>query len=135
MKQIKVFCMAMLAMLAIACNPIKTEATVDVTVVDQDNKPVAGVLVARFNDSSSAYLQNADEKHETNKAGVAHFELKTLIDLAPAGYGEGGEYFTFRAFQDDEPASEEAKIFVEQGDKKELTLVLIPANQGGGEDW
>ena len=121
-------------MLAVACNPIKTEVTVDVLVVDQNDQPVAGVLVARFNDSSSAYLQNADEKHETNKAGMARFELKTLIDLAPAGYGEGGEYFAFRAFdQDGEPASDEEKIFVEQGDKKEVTLKLNPVSQGGDE--
>ena len=90
MKSIKFLCMAMLAMLAIACNPIKTEATVDVTVLDQSNKPVAGVMVARFNNSSSAYFTNADEKHETNASGVAHFELKTLEDLGPAQYDSEG---------------------------------------------
>ena len=84
MKQLKVICMALLALLAIGCNPIRTEATVDVTVVDQNNKPVAEVMVARFNNSSSAYIQNADEKHVTNAEGVAHFELKTLEDLGPA---------------------------------------------------
>lgn len=135
MKQIKVFCMAMLAMLAIACNPIKTEATVDVTVVDQNEKPVAGVMVGRFNNSSSLYLQNADEKHETNAAGVAHFELKTLEDLGPAGYDDEGAYFTFRAFdKQDEPASEEQRIWVEPGDKKALVLKLNPTDQGGGDE-
>ena len=69
---------------------IKTEATVDVTVLGQDNKPVAGVMVARFNNSSSAYFTNADEKHETNASGVAHFELKTLEDLGPAQYDSEG---------------------------------------------
>ena len=127
--------MAMLAMLAIACNPIKTEATVDVTVVDQAGKPVANVMVARFNNSSSAYLQNADEKHVTNAGGVTHFELKTLEDLGPQGYDDEGAYFTFRAFdQYDEPASDEQKIWVEPGDKKALTLTLNPAEQGG-EEW
>lgn len=56
MKQLKVFCMAMLAMLAIACNPIKTEATVDVTVLDQNDKPAANVMVARFSNTSSMYI-------------------------------------------------------------------------------
>ncbi len=135
MKQIKVFCMAMLAMLAIACNPIKTEATVDVTVVDQNEKPVAGVMVGRFNNSSSLYLQNADEKHETNAAGLARFELKTLEDLGPAGYDDEGAYFTFRAFdKQDEPASEEQRIWVEPGDKKTLVLKLNPSDQGGGDE-
>lgn len=45
MKQFKVLCMAMLALLAVACNPIKTVATVDVTVVDQNDKPVEGIMV------------------------------------------------------------------------------------------
>jgi len=117
--------MAMLALLAVACNPIKTEATVDVTVVDQDSKPVAGVMVCRFNNSSSEYFTNADEKHETNAAGVAHFELKTLEDLGPGKYDNEGAYFTFRAFdKDNEPASQEEKIFVQPGDKKSLTLKL-----------
>ena len=121
----------MLAMLAVACNPIKTEATVDVTVLDQIEKPAAGVMVARFNNSSSLYFTNADEKHETNSAGVAHFELKTLEDLGPKGLDNEGEYFTFRAFdKNNEPASEEKKIWVEPGDKKELTLKLNPVSQG-----
>ncbi len=125
MKQLKVICMALLALLAIGCNPIRTEATVDVTVVDQNNKPVAEVMVARFNNSSSAYIQNADEKHVTNAEGVAHFELKTLEDLGPAKYDNEGDYFAFRAFgKDDEPASDEAKIFVEPGNNKKLTLKL-----------
>ena len=125
MKSIKFLCMAMLAMLAIACNPIKTEATVDVTVLDQSNKPVTGVMVARFNNSSSEYFTNADEKHETNAGGVAHFELKTLEDLGPKGYDDEGAYFTFRAFdKDNEPASEEARIWVEPGDHKSLELKL-----------
>ena len=125
MRQIKFLCLAMLAMLAIACNPIKTEATVDVTVFDQSNKPVAGVMVARFNNSSSEYFTNADEKHETNAGGVAHFELKTLEDLGPAQYDSEGAYFTFRAFdKDNEPASEEARIWVEPGDHKSLELKL-----------
>ena len=112
MKQIKVFCMAMLAMLAIACNPIKTEATVDVTVVDQNEKPVAGVMVGRFNNSSSLYE-----------------------DLGPAGYDDEGAYFTFRAFdKQDEPASEEQRIWVEPGDKKALVLKLNPSDQGGGDE-
>lgn len=135
MKQIKVFCMAMLAMLAIACNPIKTEATVDVTVVDQNEKPVAGVMVGRFNNSSSLYLLNADEKHETNAGGVARFELKSMEDLGPAGYDDEGAYFTFRAFdKQDEPASEEQRIWVEPGDKKALVLKLNPSDQGGGDE-
>ena len=125
MKQIKLLGLAMLAMLAIACNPIKTEATVDVTVLGQDNQPVAGVMVARFNNSSSAYFTNADEKHETNAGGVAHFELKTLEDLGPAQYDNEGAYFTFRAFdKDNEPASDEARIWVEPGDHKSLELKL-----------
>ena len=125
MRQIKFLCLAMLAMLAIACNPIKTEATVDVTVLDQSNKPVAGVMVARFNNSSSEYFTNADEKHETNAGGVARFELKTLEDLGPKEYDSEGAYFTFRAFyKDDEPASEEARIWVEPGDHKSLELKL-----------
>ena len=131
----KVLFFAMLAMLAVACNPIKTEATVDVTVIDQNDKPVAEVMVARFNNSSSAYLTNADEKHVTNAEGVAHFELKTLEDLGPGKYDNEGAYFTFRAFdKDNEPASDEQKIFVEPGDEKKLTLKLNPVNQGG-EDW
>lgn len=137
MKQIKVFCMAMLAMLAmlaVACNPIKTEATVDVTVLDQNDKPAAGIMVGRFNNSSSAYLTNADEKHETNAAGVAHFELKTLEDLGPKGYDDEGAYFKFRAFdKDGETISDEGKIWVEPGDKKSLTLKLNPVDQGGDE--
>ena len=134
MKQIKLFCMAMLAMLAVACNPIKTEATVDVQVLDQNDKPAANVMVGRFNNSSSAYLINADEKHVTNAAGMAHFELKTLEDLGPAGYDDEGDYFTFRAFDsNDEPASEAEKIWVEPGDKKSLTLKLNPVQQGGDE--
>ena len=125
MRQIKFLCLAMMAMLAIACNPIKTEATVDVTVFDQSNKPVAGVMVARFNNSSSEYFTNADEKHETNAGGVARFELKTLEDLGPKEYDSEGAYFTFRAFdKDDEPASEEARIWVEPGDHKSLELKL-----------
>ena len=125
MKQIKLLGMAMLAMLAIACNPIKTEATVDVTVLGQDNQPVAGVMVARFNNSASEYFTNADEQHETNAAGVAHFELKTLEDLGPAKYESEGANFTFRAFdKDKEPASEEATIYVKPGDKKSLELKL-----------
>lgn len=134
MKQIKVFCMAMLAMLAVACNPIKTEATVDVTVLDQNDKPAEGIMVGRFNNSSSAYLTNADEKHETNAAGVAHFELKTLEDLGPKGYDDEGAYFKFRAFdKDGEAISDEGKIWVEPGDKKSLTLKLNPVDQGGDE--
>jgi len=125
MRQIKFLCLAMLAMLAIACNPIKTEATVDVTVVDQNSKPVAGVTVCRFNNSSSAYYTNSDETHETNASGVAHFELKTLEDLGPAKYESEGANFTFRAFdKDKEPASEEATIYVKPGDKKSLELKL-----------
>lgn len=137
MKQIKVFCMAMLAMLAIACNPIKTEATVDVTVLDQNDKPAANVMVARFNSASSMYLVNADEKSVTNKEGVAHFELKTLEDLGPAEYDQEGAYFAFRAFdQHDEPASDEKKIWVKPGDKATLTLKLNPADEGGDpSDW
>lgn len=134
MKQFKVLCMAMLALLAVACNPIKTVATVDVTVVDQNNKPVEGIMVARFNSGSSLYIQNADEKHETNAAGLARFELKLLEDLAPQDFGEGGEYFTFRAFdKDNEPITDEEKIFVEQGDKKTLTLKILPKDPGGDE--
>lgn len=126
MKQIKFLCLAMLAMLAIACNPIKTEATVDVMVLDRNNKPAANVMVARFNNSSSSlYLSNADEKHVTNESGVAHFELKTLEDLGPAQYDSEGAYFTFRAFDNnDEPASEEVRLWVEPGDKKSLELKL-----------
>ena len=125
MKQIKLFGLAMLAMLAIACNPIKTEATVDVTVLDQAGKPAAGVTVCRFNNSSSAYYTNSDETHETNAAGVAHFELKTLDDLGPAEYEDEGAYFTFRAFdKDKEPASDEARIWVKPGDHKSLELKL-----------
>lgn len=124
----------MLALLAVACNPIKTVATVDVTVVDQNDKPVEGIMVARFNSSSSLFLQNADEKHVTNAAGMARFELKLLEDLAPQDFGEGGEYFTFRAFdENDEAITEEAKIFVEQGDKKTLTLKILPKDKGGDE--
>lgn len=134
MKQFKVLCMAMLALLAVACNPIKTVATVDVTVVDQNDKPVEGIMVARFNSGSSLYLQNADEKHVTNAAGLARFELKLLEDLAPQDFGEGGEYFTFRAFdENDEAITEEGKIFVEQGDKKTLTLKILPKDKGGDE--
>ena len=134
MKQFKVLCMATLALLAVACNPIKTVATVDVTVVDQNDKPVEGVMVARFNNGSSLYIQNADEKHATNAAGLARFELKLLEDLAPQELGEGGEYFTFRAFDKyDEPITEEGKIFVEQGDKKTLTLKILPKDPGGDE--
>lgn len=134
MKQIKVLCMAMLALLAVACNPLKTVATVDVTVVDQNDQPVENIMVARFNSGSSLYIQNADEKHVTNAAGLAHFELKQLEDLGPVEYDGDGEYFTFRAFdKDDEPITEEAKIFVEPGDKKTLTLKILPANQGGDE--
>lgn len=117
--------MAMLAMLAIACNPIKTEATVDVTVLGQDNQPVAGVTVCRFNNSASEYFTNADETHETNASGVAHFELKTLEDLGPAKYESEGANFTFRAFdKDKEPASDEARIWVKPGDHKSLELKL-----------
>ena len=135
MKQIKLFCMAMLAMLAVACNPIKTEATVDVTVVDQEGKTVEGVMVARFNSGSSAYLINADEKHLTDAAGVAHFELKTLEDLGPQGSGDESAIFTFRAFgNDNEPASDEKKIEVKSGDKAKLTLTLT-SDDGGDEDW
>ncbi len=125
MKQIKVVCLAMLAMLAVACNPIKTEATVDVTVLDRNNQPAAGVMVARFNNSASEYFINADEKCVTNAGGVAHFELKTLEDLGPAKYDDEGAYFTFRAFdKDNEPISDEEKIFVKPGDKAQLTLKL-----------
>jgi 5-hydroxyisourate hydrolase-like protein (transthyretin family) len=104
---------------------IKTEATVDVTVLDQAGKPAAGVTVCRFNNSSSAYYTNSDETHETNAAGVAHFELKTLDDLGPGKYDNEGANFTFRAFdKDQEPASEEATVYVKPGEKKTLTLTL-----------
>ena len=132
MKQIKVVCMALLAMLAVACNPIKTEATVDVTVVDQNGAPVADIMVARFNKSASDYFPNADEKHVTNESGVAHFELKALVDLSPAKYEKEGAYFSFRAFDtNNAPASDEKKIWVESGDNKSLELKLYPVNQGG----
>lgn len=35
-------------------------------------------MVARFNSGSSLYIQNADEKHVTNAAGLAHFELNRV---------------------------------------------------------
>lgn len=116
---------AIAAVVLLMTSCIKTEATVDVTVLGQDNKPVAGVTVARFNNSSSAYFTNADETHETNAAGVAHFELKTLDDLGPAKYEDEGAYFTFRAFdKDKEPASDEARIYVKPGEHKSLELNL-----------
>ena len=116
MKAIKMILLAMVAMLAIACDPIKTVATVDVTVLDVNGKPAKPVLVARFNGTA---------KHETNLSGVAHFKLKNLVDLGPAGFDEDGEYFTFRAFdKDNEPLCEPERIFVEVGEKKTLTLKL-----------
>jgi hypothetical protein len=133
MKQIKLFCMAMLAMLAVACNPIKTVATVDVTVMDQNGKPVEGIMVGRFGDHSSAYLDNADEKHLTNAAGLAHFELKFLEDLGPEGTEEESGFFTFRAFRDNDPASDEKKIEVKMGENRSLTLTLNPVQQDGDE--
>lgn len=89
MKQFKVLCMAMLALLAVACNPIKTVATVDVTVVDQNDKPVEGIMVAVSNSGSSLYLQNADEKHATNAAGLARFEPQTARGPGSAGFRRG----------------------------------------------
>lgn len=134
MKQFKVLCMAMLAMLAVACNPIKTVAIVDVTVVDQAGKAVEGVMVGRFNNTSSAYLTNADEKHLTDASGVARFELKFLEDLGPDGSGDESAVFAFRAFdKDNEPASDEKRIEVKYGDTKTLTLTLNPVQQGGDE--
>ena len=127
MKAVKMILLAMVAMLAIACDPIKTVATVDVTVLDVNGKPAKHVLVARFNGTAveSAYVTNADEKHETNLSGVAHFKLKNLVDLGPAGFDEDGDYFTFRAFdKDNEPLCEPERVFVEVGEKKTLTLKL-----------
>ena len=87
-----------------------------------------------FTEAVAASLYG-NEKHETNAAGVAHFELKTLEDLGPAGYDDEGAYFTFRAFdKQDEPASEEQRIWVEPGDKKALVLKLNPSDQGGGDE-
>lgn len=124
-------------MLAIACNPIKTVATVDVTVLDQNDKPAANVMVARFSNTSSMYIQNADEKHLTDAGGVAHFELKFLEDLGPEESGEESAVFTFRAFgNDNEPVTEEKRIEVKYGEKATLTLKLNPADEGGDpSDW
>lgn len=135
MKQIKVLFMAMLAMLAVACNPFKTVATVDVQVLDQNDKPVEGIMVGRFGDHSSSYIENADEKHMTNAAGVAHFELKFLEDLGPEGTGEESAFFTFRAFQNNDPVSDEKKIEVKMGENRSLTLKLNPVNDGDPTDW
>lgn len=133
MKQLRVLCMAMLAMLAVACNPFKTVATVDVMVVDQNDKPVEGIIVGRFGDHSSSFLSNADEKHMTNAAGLARFELRFLEDLGPEGTDEESGFFTFRAFQDNDPVSDEKKIEVKMGENKSLTLKLNPVQQGGDE--
>ena len=120
----KQFFLAALMILCIVC----TAACADPIITDTE-------ATAWIAENNYLYLQNADEKHETNAAGVAHFELKTLEDLGPAGYDDEGAYFTFRAFdKQDEPASEEQRIWVEPGDKKALVLKLNPSDQGGGDE-
>ena len=130
MKQIKLLGLAMLAMLAVACSPFKTEATVDVTVL-KDGQPQKGVQVYRFNDNglgegTANYKSNAKDIVTTNDKGLAHFDLKSPEDLDPSSVGiEETKTFFFATFDNDDHRNGFVAVKVTNGDKKQVTLEII----------
>ena len=125
MKKIQILLMAIVAMTLSSCL-FKTEATVDVTVLNPNGEKVgAGEIVYKFigSDKSSLYPSNADRTVATDAAGVAHFELKSPGDFVPSGLGyDDQQTFRFCTYDENNNRNGETAVTVKPGENKSIEI-------------
>ena len=139
MKKIQFFLAAIVAVVMTSCVNFKTEATVDVKVLDPDGKEVgAGIVVYKFTDNglgegSTIYKDNASGSAKTNTASTAHFNLKSPDDFTPsdiAGLDVREENtFFFCTYDAEGTRNGFIALTVKTGDKKTVTLKMEKPQQ------
>lgn len=106
------------SMILAGCN--KNDATINVKV-EKDGKPVAGILVYRFDsDLSEAFYVNkihADVNAATDDQGVAEFKINTIDFL-----NQSSVTFIFETFDDKEKVNGKVAASVSKGGSKEVTI-------------
>ena len=126
MRKIQILLAALVAVVMSSCT-FKTEATVDVEVV-KNNQPQAGVVVWKMHYigvGGVQYKQNYTASATTNAAGVAHFDLKSPDDFAPSSVGaQDEETFYFAVFDANEDLLGYVAQTVKTGDKLTVKLSL-----------
>ena len=126
MRKIQILLAALVAVVMSSCT-FKTEATVDVEVV-KNNQPQAGVVVWKMHYKGIGgveYKQNYTASATTDAAGVAHFDLKSPDDFAPSSVGaQDEETFYFAVFDANEDLLGYVAQTVKTGDKLTVKLSL-----------
>lgn len=127
MNKIKILFAALVAVMMSSCVQFKTEATVDVEVV-KNNQPQSGVVVWKMHYTGVGgvqYKQNYTASATTNGAGVAHFDLKSPDDFAPSSVGaQDEETFYFAVFDKEESLLGYTTVTVKTGDKLTVKISL-----------
>jgi len=127
MNKIKILFAALVAVMMSSCVQFKTEATVDVEVV-KNNQPQSGVVVWKMHYKGIGgvqYKANYTASATTNSAGVAHFDLKSPDDFAPSSVGaQDEETFYFAVFDKEESLLGYTTVTVKTGDKLTAKISL-----------
>lgn len=117
---------AVMAVVALMTSCMKTEATVDVTVM-KGGQPVSDVMVYKFADnigeSTTIYKSNANGSAKTNGGGVAHFDLKSPDDFAPSSVGaEEKNTFYFATYDSEDRRNGFVAVTIRTGEKLSVTI-------------
>lgn len=115
-----------MAIVALMTSCMKTEATVDVTVM-KGGQPVSDVMVYKFADnlgeSTTIYKSNANGSAKTNGGGVAHFDLKSPDDFAPSSVGaEEKNTFYFATYDSEDRRNGFVAVTIRTGEKLSVTI-------------
>ena len=149
MKKIQIFLAAIVAVVMTSCVNFKTEATVDVKVLDPDGKEVgagnpdgkevgAGIVVYKFTDNglgegTTLYKDNASGSAKTNSGSLAHFDLKSPDDFTPSDIAgvdvrEQNTFF-FCTYDAEGTRNGFIAVTVKTGDNKTVTLKMEKPQQ------
>lgn len=124
MKKILMFFVTVLALSLTSCKFVRTEASVDVQVLENGYSVGEGVQVYIFSDGAD-YTDKTKAKRSmaTDASGVAFFPLQSPIDFAPGWMADQYYTFIFAIFNDNGTVADRTAVSVTNGDMhKPVTL-------------
>lgn len=134
----KILFAALAAVVMTACTQFKTEATVDIKVM-QKGQPLSGVTVYKFPaDRSTQYKENNTGSAVSNAGGVAHFDIKSPDDLDPSNIAgienENEATFFFCTFDKNGDRNAMVEVRVKTGGGNYQKTLEVPEEPVNGGD-
>lgn len=124
MKKILMLLVAVLALGLTSCKFVKTEASVDVTVLQNGVSVGEGVQVYIFSDGAD-YTDKTKAKRSmaTDASGVAFFPLQSPVDFAPGWMADQYYTFIFAVFDENGGVADHKALSITNGEMhKPVTL-------------